>query len=150
MTLPFSMCTSGKVQLWVSTEQKNRIQRTTRTFYAFRIWTHPQEDDGRDHGRYGGVVRWSQHKFSGFYSIFSGVFLGISVLSLAEILFWFLKAFTGVWRCQPFVLIIFILRQSVLLMNRWSQELWRQAENLAETFLRFIIATHTLDVNTLK
>ena len=26
------MCTSGKVQLWVSTEQKNRIQRTTRTF----------------------------------------------------------------------------------------------------------------------
>ena len=32
MTLPFSMCTSGKVQLWVSTEQKNRIQRTTRTF----------------------------------------------------------------------------------------------------------------------
>ena len=32
MTLPFSMCTSGKVQLWVSTEQKNRNQRATLTF----------------------------------------------------------------------------------------------------------------------
>ena len=32
MTLLFSMCTSGKVQLWVSTEQKNRIQRATCTF----------------------------------------------------------------------------------------------------------------------
>ena len=42
------------------------------------------------------MAAWFGEKthFFGFYS-FSGVFLGISVLSLAEILYWVLRAFTG-------------------------------------------------------
>ena len=43
--------------------------------------------------------------------LFSGVFLGISVLSLAEILFWLLKVFTG----ASFSLTLFLLRSSGLL-----------------------------------
>ena len=99
------MCTSGKVQLWVrSTEQENRIQRATCTFVLSeyeRTLKRTMVEIMVDMAAWFGDLNIN---FLASISIFSGVFLGISVLSLVEILFWFLKAFTGMWRCKYLLL----------------------------------------------